>query len=590
MGNILRKFCPCLEGVSVWRTPQDYAATESYTELMPLAQELYEGDVVLIKGSWLLEQWKKSKQWTPWFWGRYGKNSLPKRQELPTEAVWSFDDLAQRMGRPYGRIKVVSISYCWLTPDHPDPHGKYLQVLGPLIEQWYQFHKPEFSWDLALFIDWCSLMQEPMSGKQKEQLNSSLQRVHLWFASQWTDVWLMTKLPPGKHEWSLPYGERGWPTFEQTLSSLCIKASGSFASSTLDLGRWSEECTSWELTEAACTVRRTPLIAPKIFIEDLHAKEFGNPRHRQFVEAKYHDIFNETIASVKDLCFQELDWDDVEADCLAEALKHCARLENLFVSSNCVGDMGAESLAIAIQKCPSLRNIALDRNVIRPKGAFSIAMALPQCPNLEVLDLSGNYLGDEGSATIAQHATQCRRLHHLALGDNGIGTRGIQALSAALPKIPRLEKLNLSMNKFGDDGVRLLVKSLPQCRRLQELWVDSTTIKSKGGMCFAESVVSCKSLTRLSLRDNCIGDRGAEAFIKSLPLLQNLQYLHLAENDIHAEINNRLTQVWLAGGKKSWNLDLGNVARYTKKSSLTGAAPGFIKHLTEAGPKVHFDA
>ena len=74
------------------------------------------GEVALLRGAWLIELHRK--RWI-----------LPCRQELPPEALAKTPQSAEE---EYQR-KIVSLSYPWLTPQHPDPEGFHLHTLGALL-------------------------------------------------------------------------------------------------------------------------------------------------------------------------------------------------------------------------------------------------------------------------------------------------------------------------------------------------------------------------------------------------------------------------------------------------------------------------
>jgi hypothetical protein len=62
---------------------------------------------------------------------------LARRQELPEEAFISVEELEQMFGwgNHDGVLPIIAISFCWLTPSHPDPAGAQLQIIASVLER-----------------------------------------------------------------------------------------------------------------------------------------------------------------------------------------------------------------------------------------------------------------------------------------------------------------------------------------------------------------------------------------------------------------------------------------------------------------------
>ena len=61
-----------------------------------------------------------------------GGTMLP-RQALPDSAFISLSEL-QAAQNSFLFLRVVCVSHCWLQPDHPDPRGHNLRVLGRALK------------------------------------------------------------------------------------------------------------------------------------------------------------------------------------------------------------------------------------------------------------------------------------------------------------------------------------------------------------------------------------------------------------------------------------------------------------------------
>jgi len=180
---------------------------------------------------------------------------LPRRQELPPAAILTAAALRahhETLAMSHVRAPVIAVSYCWLTESHPDPEGEQLQLLAKAFRERFAAKSRQHEWvkhgfgesevmvyeqDFGVFLDWCSLYQEPRSPSELRSFKLSLQFINLWYAHELTQVYMLTKLPLGYEESSVvPYGERGWPTFERAISGILKVRMGHVFPALVDLG------------------------------------------------------------------------------------------------------------------------------------------------------------------------------------------------------------------------------------------------------------------------------------------------------------------------------------------------------------------
>ena len=110
--------------------------------------------VRLLKMSWLIAHHKARK-------------ILMRRQELPEEAFISVNEL-QRLygtGNGDGVLPIIAISFCWLTPAHPDPAGEQLAIVAAALEheqEKYSTASRDFLGfqEMGVFWDWGSIYQK----------------------------------------------------------------------------------------------------------------------------------------------------------------------------------------------------------------------------------------------------------------------------------------------------------------------------------------------------------------------------------------------------------------------------------------------
>lgn len=502
---------------------------DNYLKFDSLRAALVGGDTALIRGSWLVGFFS------------HGYGVLPCRQELPPEAFFSPEDAL--------KAPIVAISYCWLTPEHPDPRCQQLRVIASVIDHWNRSYPDK---DLAVFIDWCSLYQEPRSPEHQERYERSLDNISLWYAHVDTHVWLMTRVPDGVR----PYRDRGWPTFERALSHLITPRE-----KVLDLGLITTRGPDWEHLVKVCTTPslagapmrpgpaatamamaasslRRPLLPrqpvpllPDILIEELRRKHFTSVSDRAFLERAYRRTFEDVMSHRRRLGYCAESWGDGEAGLLSDILPHCDRLEDLDLPRNLFGDVGASKLASAISCCARLKRIGLAHNRIADKGAAELAEVLPCCLRLRHLDLAHNLIGDHGAQALAGQVPHCPQLMELDLSGNDIGEEGAEKLAEAIPYCKRLERLHLFENQISNSGAERLAAVLPQCRGLQELHLGRNEIGDTGAQKLAMALPSSQ-LLKLELGGNEIGDSGAEELADAIPRCGRLRRLDLARNQI----------------------------------------------------------
>ena len=143
--------------------PLHRASYERYTQPDAPFELASSGDVQLLSFLWLQKRAKEGKE-------------LPRRQDLPPEAFADMDALRKAHDDlpPHIRAAVLpmlSVSYCWLEPGHPDPDGKQLRHVVETLDKYlvtgsgYNIPDPEpwhsFLPDMAVFWDWGATARTP---------------------------------------------------------------------------------------------------------------------------------------------------------------------------------------------------------------------------------------------------------------------------------------------------------------------------------------------------------------------------------------------------------------------------------------------
>eukprot|EP00747_Dinoflagellata_sp_TGD_P058739 gnl/TRDRNA2_/TRDRNA2_151258_c0_seq2.p1 gnl/TRDRNA2_/TRDRNA2_151258_c0~~gnl/TRDRNA2_/TRDRNA2_151258_c0_seq2.p1 ORF type:complete len:483 (+),score=74.12 gnl/TRDRNA2_/TRDRNA2_151258_c0_seq2:112-1560(+) len=364
---------PCATGV--------IQSLRAYTDMSSIWNAIDTGDVVLIKGSWLLRQY-------------HNKAILPCRQELPPNAIWDPSVLKQRSKSwgllSHGSVHIIAISHCWLTREHPDPEGSKLQDLGAAIEALEYPYDSEWT---AFFLDWCSLFQKrkrlfsrrciwEREPDEEKSFRRALDTMHMWYAHALIHTWVLNRAPPGKPQ----YGDRGWTTWEHTISTL-ISGTIELDVWVLDLSMINSDCgrihdhiLDYEDLKRECSSNRLPPLVPTAFNEKIENKQFTSGYgDLEMIKEQYALVFHNVMGSAKELTYVRLGWGDDEVQRLVQVLPHCHNLEFLGLQGNEIGDAGAEALAYALSSpktCPRLERLVVAGNRITDAGLQMLRQVL----------------------------------------------------------------------------------------------------------------------------------------------------------------------------------------------------------------------
>lgn len=309
------------------------------------------------------------------------------RQELPRGAFVTVDQLRSATRIQDEGLRILVLSYGWMTRSHPDPLGENLQRLAGVFAL--------FSRTLGIhgvFWDFASLMQHsaepdgPRRTDEEEKLfQAGLAASSDFYAHPNTTVLRLTTFPSGYPEKysdhistsnSAEYFDRGWCYSEHCWSSLTKSVSKS-----LDLGHYSGNRTrlygdNGVLAECTREGARPPPLLPAQFAEELESRSFIDPSNdKPLVISLYTKIFEAKVrpratfsapalgtflgptaahgaqmGAVSVLDYQRMGWGDAEAVQLAKVLGSGATpaLRTLDISFNPIGNRGGMSIAKAV--------------------------------------------------------------------------------------------------------------------------------------------------------------------------------------------------------------------------------------------------
>ena len=226
---------------------------------------------------------------------------------------------------------------------------------------------------------------------------------NIWYGHLESVCWQQTTLPKGfsfapfrdnkTGEMRTPaqtYEDSGW-CFIESIISAGIKI-GYFR---LDLEKRTEEAMGKDYYDLrdVCVAKRPPPILPDEAARLLReVKIFTAGSDVDKVIELYRSFFEGVSQSTVRLYFTSLEWGDEEAVQLAAVLPSFARLEELSLGGNQIGDAGAIALAEACRQ-PELEQLNLYSNQIGDAGMAALAEAIAKegaCPSLTRIDLDDN--------------------------------------------------------------------------------------------------------------------------------------------------------------------------------------------------------
>ena len=166
---------------------------------------------------------------------------LPRRQDMPDAAFLSLRRLRRmHLAMGFDNLRVICLSHMWLQPDHPDPKGSTLRLLGLALQRFVEYHTKrratfcgqKLPWTasktpagtFAVFVDYCSLHQKDASGgrtvAEAALFKRALARLDDLYSHPHTFLLKVTRPPHGyPDEFAFPadatpniatYDERGW--------------------------------------------------------------------------------------------------------------------------------------------------------------------------------------------------------------------------------------------------------------------------------------------------------------------------------------------------------------------------------------------
>merc|ERR1719171_1538310 len=378
--------------------PVDLSDPELLYELLGPAEGQTEPPVRLVKGPWVQERAKKFRACKSD--EERGALKLKRRQELFAAEPEAFYSAAEVRALEEGfrrQLRIVSVSYGWEEPAHPDPRGCTLLRLAEALERAqtkpvrtaYRSEQKLLPTDVAVFFDWTALCQKDpalfdaretpggqldaeakaafeavlkagtkvfggaaydksRAGEEDSSFRAALKTMEYWYAHHGTTVVMMTVHPEGAPEGMLEYLKRGWPTFERFCAMLGKEGVHEHAwPSLIDVS----------LGDTSTCARVAPP-TPAMMRAALLTKTFTNASDSAMVLGLYTATANGFLGGIKKLDCDGLGWDAAEFAVFAAWLPRCGVCKKLYLENNPMGDAGLAALAEAAAQpgaLPSLK-------------------------------------------------------------------------------------------------------------------------------------------------------------------------------------------------------------------------------------------
>ena len=401
----------------------------------------------LLRSAWLQEKREEVRTGSPFV--------LPSRNRVPREAVYS------------GRIAedstfIIVLSYCWASPEHPDPDNKllgnvceflaYLDISRHFGDDIHHFQRLNVGDRRVLvFWDWPCLYQKKDGDITLLQLDSfkrGLQSVNVLYGHVATLCLLCTEghYPPGSRP---DYKGSGWPYFESLVSTL-IKDQNKAVNLPKAL-EWvrttgvntkdqtTNRSTYWLYQYVRRAERHLP-VSPDVFDREIEHKTVTNGSDKQVLKKKFRETFVAVMKPAKKILLKDVpgpsstEWRLF----LQDTLRWCPRLQHIDLSRN-------EAIADAtLEPFAALGDTLEYLNVSMCVGFAGTLDALGNLRKLRDLYLYG-CVALEGSVEPLGALQELLALDVEAC----FGLQGGVHVLAALPK---LKFLNISDTQLDADG------------------------------------------------------------------------------------------------------------------------------------------
>ena len=227
-------------------------------------------------------------------------------------------------------LAVLCVSYCWETPEHPDPFGRTLVKIAKAIRNLKAFNSGIATGlkNYAVFLDWTALPQkvngQERNAEDKAAFDDALSQMQVWYAHMLTTVLLLTGKQDGV---SLSYQDRGWPNFERLVSMILTPNTRLVWPMIVDVGAMPDEAE--EMPDDGYCTRLVPMTVER-FAATMREKKFTNGADCELVIGLYKKTLESVLGAAPKLTMvNNKHWGDAEMRELVDVLPLCAEATEL---------------------------------------------------------------------------------------------------------------------------------------------------------------------------------------------------------------------------------------------------------------------
>ncbi|CAK9083516.1 unnamed protein product [Durusdinium trenchii] len=358
-----------------------------------LVQFILDANVGLIRLEYLMElcargQKLRRRQETETEMTSANQPAIVAREELASLEYDEMGNITTFIRDPKPRrvkVTIASISHVWESMEHPDPWGFQLHSV---VERCQPMLAEGLVW---IFFDYSSLYQYGnRTAAQEQAFRTALEEMHTLYAHEAVQVHILDCLTP--KDWRTdgvlpvfaerrgrvtevatkklkinitPYASRGWCQAEQQWASLRSSLSGCIP------------------------------LPPHLFKKRMDQLKFTHRSDTDVVAKLQAKVFEEKVASTKNLMVEDLDEEGLEVLC--EALPFYKDLDAIVLNGIELGRDAA--LAAAGTDATSMQ---LESCSLTDADIIDIVQVLKGCKRIKELRVANNHFGDEGQRALVE--------------------------------------------------------------------------------------------------------------------------------------------------------------------------------------------
>lgn len=224
---------------------------------------------------------------------------------------------------------------------------------------------------------------------------------------------------------------------------------------------------------------------------------------------------------------------------LKEVLFLSKTIKELNLAGNKIGDEGCIMACDALlQKTnQSLTYLNLADNQITCEGANKIAEVIRKCKTLRELFLSNNKIANDGARQIAAALKTRKNFQTIDIDNNKFSGQAILELFSIMP----VGKLNLVKQKLSDEEARSMSQTISMNKSLSQIYLSHNELTEVGLGYFADALAQNRSLTDIYITHNDLSGTNGQRLLSTLKQKQYLKTVALNNCKVNKQALTVLT-------------------------------------------------